>query len=396
MKKINHSIYYLFLSLILFGYSSCSVNKRFYEKIKVEVISNSIIVPVKINGKTYNLQLDTGAPTSLSINLFDSLKLQTTDTTNSTDYYGNKALIQWSIIPEIQIGETTFSNVKVGAINPIQSFTPCNVQIDGYLGGDFFTGKVLLIDLKEKQVIITNQLSKLDLIQRNAINLKLIGEQNMPELFITFPSKKSGEYLWFDSGSNNHLYRLSKTVFNEMLKGGALTNENILYDLDSENNGAGIFGPQIDSINHVVLFDTIKIGETCLLNCRATTFDSHSYAKSKLGAPLLQKGIVIIDYINGKFYFNPYDTTPIDYEPKIGCYLTFKNSKPYVKHVIPGSIADRHNIREGFILKKLNSITFDSLTICDLLNLNSILISGENDLYVFKDNEKEIEITINN
>ncbi len=395
-RKIHFLAISGFLLIFPIFFYCCQINKKIYEKINVDVYSNSIIIPIKINGKTYNFELDTGAPTSISDNLFDSLQLPITDTLHAIDYYGNSALVKSSIIPEITIGKTRFSNVKVGIYNPIQSFSACDVKIDGYLGGDFFTDKIVLIDIKKNIVIITNQTSKLDLIQKNAINLKLIGEQNMPVIPIIFPSKNAGEYVMFDSGSSNYLYRLRKSVFNEMLKGKALTKENILYDINNEINGSGLFGTQKDTLNHVILFDTIKIGETYLLNCTATTFDSDSITKSIIGAPLLELGFVIMDYLNKKFYFNPYKNETNDLKPKHGCYFTYKNDKFYVEHVIPGSIADRNNIKKGYIFEKYNLIIFDSLSKCELLNLRTLMKPQEIDLYVFKNDEKEIEIIINN
>ncbi len=395
---MNRKIYFfvisglLLVSLIFLFYYK--INKKFYLELNVQVISNSIIVPIEINGKIYNFRLDTGASTSISNDLFDSLNLEIIDTITSFDYYGNSKSIKNSILTEFKIGNTIFNNLKVGIHRQIQDLAPCGIQIDGLLGGNFFKDKILLIDLKNSKLLITNRHSRLKLDRKSAIDLKLIGEQNMPELFIQFPSENAGEYVWFDTGSNNYLYRLKKSVFKEMVADGAISEDNILYDLDSEHNSSGLFGSQKDSINHVVLFDTIKIGETYLLNCTATTYEN-SNSKSFLGAPLLQKGIVVIDYAHEKFYFSPYKNRLIDFKPEHGCYFTYKNDKFFVEHVIPGSIADINNIKKGNTLERYNSITFDSLTICELLNLNTLMKSEENNLYVFKNNDKEIEIEIN-
>lgn len=383
----------LIIILLSFGYNL--IRKKIYEEIHVSVYSNSIIVPVKINGETYNFQLDTGAPTTISDDLFDSLKLQVTDTVHSIDYYGNRKLVKESILPEVKIGKTIFANIKVSVNNPIQNFAPWGIQTDGLLGGNFFKSKVLLIDLKENKLIITNQISQIKLNLKNAVDIKLVGEQNIVELPIHFPSKKAAEIVWFDTGSNNYFYRLKKTIFKEMLKLKTLGKDNIIYELNKKHNGRGSYGTQKDSINYVALFDTIKIGETCLLNCRATTFGTVSYSKSKLGAPLLQTGVVVIDYKNEKFYFTPYENGSIDLKPEIGCYFVYEDDNMYVKYVLPGSIADKHEIKPGYIWKSYNSVILDSLTICEKINLRKLSRINNKNTYVFKDKERVIEIAVN-
>lgn len=298
-----------------------------------------------------------------------------------------------SIISEIQIGKTKFSKIRVDIIRPIQDLKICGVKIDGCLGSDFFGDKILSIDIKKREIIFTNRLQSLNLEKKYALKIKFIGAQKIPEIPIYFTSKNTGEYVWFDTGSTNYLYRLSSSVFNKMVKDSLITNNDILYA--HKNKGSGLFGPQKDSINYVVLFDSIKICNTDILNSTATTFSSNG--KSYLGAPLLQKGIVSIDYINRYFYFIPYSETPISYEPKHGLFTNYKDNKLYIEFVIPGSMGDLNGIKKGYILKQLNSVVFDSLSICELLNLD---LKSEMDKqtteYLFEYENKKIPITIKN
>lgn len=53
---------------------------KIYEEVKVDVYGNSIVIPIIINGKSYNFRLDTGASTFISEELFNTFGLLVKDT----------------------------------------------------------------------------------------------------------------------------------------------------------------------------------------------------------------------------------------------------------------------------------------------------------------------------
>jgi len=368
--------------------------KKIYEEVNVDVYGNAIVIPITINGISYNFRLDTGATTSISEEMFNTFGLLVKDTTSFYDYYGNHKLVKSSIISEIQIGKTRFSKIRVAIIRPIQDLKICGVKIDGCLGNDFFGDKILSIDIKNRKIIFTNRLQSLNADKENALKIKFIGSQRTPELPIYFKSKKAGEYVWFDTGSTNYLYRLNLSVFSKMVKDSLITNNDIIYT--HKNNGSGAFGSQKDTINYVVRFDSIKFCNTEILNCTASTYSSPN-GKSILGAPLLNKGIVTIDYKNGFFYFNRYSEDPINYEPKHGFHTNYIDENFYVVYVTPGSLGDLNGIKKGYILKQINSVVFDSLSNCELLNLD---LRSEFDKqtteYIFEYENKKIPVRLKN
>src|SRR5690606_39207957 len=76
-KKIGLFAFLILLVLLFFYIDGRTGN--IYEKIPVEVYRHSIVVPITIEGKTYSFQLDTGAPTSISQELYFELCLNTID-----------------------------------------------------------------------------------------------------------------------------------------------------------------------------------------------------------------------------------------------------------------------------------------------------------------------------
>ena len=63
---------------------------------------------------------------------------------------------------------------------------------------------------------------------------------------------------------------------------------------------------------------------------------------------------------------------------------------------VKGSIDELNNIQKGYVLKKINSIEFNSLSYCDLLKFDWDLEENRETVeYVFENNEKEIILTVN-
>ena len=367
-RKTRFSLLLLFSALLFIYLKNRWGAGNIYEKIEVEVYRHSIIVPVNIGGKKYSFQLDTGAPTSISQELYFELCLNATDSAPAKDYYGNQRWVHNSVLPEIQIGYTTFPNVNVGIVNPIQNFLYCDKTIDGYLGSDFFSDKMLMIDLLGKEVVITDNRSKLPIRRQDAMSLSIVGIQRAPVVLLKFPPKFE-EWVLFDTGSSNHLYRPSLGKFREIFSAG-LIDPVLILDTLYNSEGRGIFGVQQDSINFLVCYDTLQVGDTKFTNFRTSTFGGGGPG-SVLGAPLLSKGIVTVDWKHQHFYFEPYPDQLTDFITTSGFELIFKDDKKfYTASTQPESVAYSYGIRDGFVLKQLNDIQFDALSDCGLFNFD--------------------------
>ena len=306
MLKKRFVIFAVVIFIVAFVFSWIQYRfTRFYEKVPVEVYSSSIIIPVFINNQAYNFHLDTGAPTGISPSLFKEIEASVIDSTNAQDLYGNKAWVKNTVIPELQIGKTRFKDVSAGIVNPIQSFKNYGVEVDGYFGGDFFSEKVLMINIKQREVTITNNIEKLLLDKTKALSIDFTRNQKTPLLPIAINGNTSYEDVIFDTGASNDFYLLKQSDFYNMYKSGTLLQRNIIDTLNYESTGYSLFGKQMDAINFVVKFDSIKVGPITAYGVVSRTFITEQ--KSTLGAKILHQGVVTIDYINGDFYLEPYN-----------------------------------------------------------------------------------------
>jgi|GEM_PF-1376587 len=337
------------------------------QEIEVAVYSNSILVPVNIGGKVRNFLLDTGSPTFISPDLSKELKLEiSNDSISALDYYGNSRKIPTTIIPELTLGNTKYENIKASITRPIQSFKPCNREIDGYLGSDFFTEKVLQIDIKNQMIRISSSIENIDLEEHQASNFDFLSEkQNTPLIYIYFPGEKAAEQVMFDTGSNNDFYRMRMSTLTQLLEAGILAHNYIVDTLDQTANRAGVFGKQKDSVNFQLELDTIQFIGTKIAHCPATTFSGG--VKSVAGAPFLNLGIITLDYKNRRFYFQPYSKEPISLAPPFGMHLTHQNNRFVVHKIRPNSTAEINGIKQGYVLKEVNTIMMDSLSQCELI-----------------------------
>ena len=133
------------------------LQKDFTETIVFEDSFDQILVPVKINGKTYNFMFDTGAVTVLSASLREDLALQPLFSNDLRDGSGTVQQQQIYSLPPVQLGSITFNNVS-GAVIDMSKFnkTFC-IKIDGIFGTNIMRTCRWKIDYSNKQLTFSDR-----------------------------------------------------------------------------------------------------------------------------------------------------------------------------------------------------------------------------------------------
>ena len=331
--------------------------------IPFEVINNSILFKVEIEGETYTFLFDTGASTSISPELKQKLNLKNNGNKLSSDFYDNISTIEEVIIPELKLGPLISPQMTVDVVKPIQSFEICGVQIDGYLGLEFFDKKVVHIDIIKKKLTIANSSHFISDISAVPVSMSYHGNQKTPFLSLAIGNDPIKEPILFDTGSDKDLINFRLTTFQKLLKDSIITSKNIIDTLNI-NTGSGLFGPQRDTLNYLLKIHILGIAGATLENTTLKTFGKKNY--SILGSALLNQGTITLDLIRDKFYFSPYPIPPLNKEPVDG----FKLENLSVSSVKEESDAFNKGVRVGQRLKAINSVYFDSLSKCDLYYLD--------------------------
>lgn len=370
------------LAIAAFFYSKYVRNV--IEVIPFEVIRHSIFFDMEIQGKNYTFQFDTGAGTSVSPKLKEELNLDTIGSHHVIDMYSNISKVNEVELPELKLGPLVSHNMKVGVINPIQSYSVCDIELDGYLGMEYFEGKVIKIDLKNKKLTVANSIGAFGEDFGMPLDMEYHHGKKPPFINIFYPDLNAKELVLFDTGAGNDFLKLSKNTFQQMIEHGELKNEAII-DTTFIHKGRGLFGGQKDTINYIVNFSKVAVGNTIFENVTTQTFDSK--ANSNLGAAILDKAVVVLDLVMDKFYAKAYLNSNLAYPLIEG----FKFYNFEVTEVSQKSSAYKAGVRKGHILKSVNKFHFDSLTICDQLNIDwSEIYQQKNIQFTFESEDGEI------
>lgn len=377
----------LFVAIVLMAVGAFFYSKyvrNVTEVIPFEVIRHSIFFKMEIEGKSYTFQFDTGAGTSISPELKEELNLDSTGIQPSVDLYSNFSIVNEVVLPELKLGSLVTQNSDVGIFKPIQSYSHCGIELDGYLGLEFFEGKVIKIDLQKKELIVANSIGALQEDFGMPLAMEYHHGKKRPHINISYPDLNGNEQVIFDTGAGNDFLKLSKNTFQQMIEHGELSQKSIL-DTTFVHEGRGAFGVQKDSINYVVNLSKLTIGNTTFENLTTQTFDAN--ANSNLGAAILAKAVIVLDLVRDKFYVKPYENANLVY----GFPVDFKYRDYQVTEVSPTSKAYEAGVRMGQIVKSVNGFHFDSLTICEQLDLDFREVYQQKNIqFVFASEEREV------
>lgn len=353
--------------------------------IPMQVIRNSIIFDMEIEGETYNFFFDTGAGTIVSPELKDKYGLDSIGNYQMADFYGNTATIPTSSLPELTMDQLSEKNFEVAILRPLQNFQFCDIKIDGILGLEYFDGQVIKIDLGKGELTVASAISFLVEDFGSPLPMNYKNGTKRPYVNIHYSDSTNTENVLFDTGALNDFLRLSNTSLQTLLTDSILNTKHIL-DTTFIHENKGLIGAQNDSINYRVHIPKLQIGEHGFLNPVVTTFDSWSES-SILGAGILAKGVVVLDLVNDDFYFKPYPDAILDYRSP----LDFLTSNGKVVHVKDSSDAYAAGVRKGQLLQGANGIQLDSMSPCELLNMDWVEFYNQKNIrFTFESEEGEI------
>lgn len=119
MIKLNRILLLLIITFVFYGcprhwteaIKNGSVDKEnFNTTIDINISNKLIIVPVKINSKTYQFLLDTGAPLSISKELQNEFNFKTVSKGSLKDSDNSRISVDYVGIPKINLGDVGFAN----------------------------------------------------------------------------------------------------------------------------------------------------------------------------------------------------------------------------------------------------------------------------------------------
>jgi predicted aspartyl protease len=295
-----------------------TTQKDYFSSIKFENISGFIIVKATIQGKIYRFILDTGAPNTITKALCDKLNPTFLFEEKMVDANGTSNQGKFVNIKEWTFGNVVFNNIPTYVVDSFILFE-C-MQIDGFIGSNMLRNSIIQISYTDETLILTDNATRLNLSEKFASNMELLGEQSNPYIEINLRGEVEGsDWAQFDTGFTG-FYNLSLQKYDSVFS------KYPIFKLDKTGfggNSMGLWG-FTEAKCHQLTAPEITINGVAFRNVSTeTSLDDNS----RIGHELFKYGKVTVDYLHKKFYFEPYKTSIDLTEKAFPISLKFEGNK---------------------------------------------------------------------
>lgn len=364
MKTI---LFFLLIPLVVFGQETqLNLNEgrilqnEYFEELPFEFLKGQIIINVSIDGKTCRFSLDTGAPTSISDNLYEKLNSSTIGKLEISDSNNEKDSINVIILKSIDLGSITIKKTAALVLDSDNLIFKC-FELDGNIGSNSLRNSVVQFDYPNRKIKITNTIKNLDLKRRCSQKIELTSNQSSPLFWIQLVGNDKGKLqLLFDSGMEG-LLDISLRNFSTLNKYDIFKN----VKSATGNNSIGLLGDTGDTLHYQLQIDRLKFGKMELENATSKTTKS---SNSRIGTKILEYAVVTIDYSKERIYFSPIGGNVQNaFNPRFPIQPNYKDGKYQVGFI--WSPEEVPNIHSGDEILFINDISCQGKSICEILLL---------------------------
>lgn len=362
-------------------------NNNYFNKIKYVEINGKIIINVSIENKKYKFLVDTGAPTAISEDLYNSIKTNKLGNIEITDQSGITDSLEVVSIPNIKISEIKFKETPAFVSKNDSNLIFECFEIDGIIGSNLLRNSVIQFNSQENEIILTDNSKNLELKKREAIEMKVDKIQSNPFVPIKLMkgNHEGNEYVLFDSGDND-FYVISNKVYQQ------LQSQVDIFEIIAKNVGTfsmGLFGTANENEHFALKIPKLKIGDTDFKNVITKT----TYAEtSRIGSELLKYGKVTLDYKKERFWIENFkEKKSIELSEKMWPIEPVLNNE---NEIVVGIIWDKslkNKINLGDKILKFDEINYKDMDYCEILN-STLKVDKPKSILIFQDkNTKEIK-----
>jgi hypothetical protein len=339
--------------------SGGTTQKKYFTTIPYKEVKSKIIVQCHINGKPYNFIVDTGAATSITPALYKELNPGILTSVPVSDQSGKIDSLQIVSIKNIKLGDVTFNDIPAMVVKESMLFD-C-FKVDGLIGSNLLRNSVVQIASKTHTLILTDIPKQLNLKSKFAEKMFLDPVQSNPFIPITITNgkNKGTDNLLFDSGMDS-FYDLSNKGFKEVFAKISLLRVEA-YAVGSYS--LGMNGLSDEEESYRLLAPELEISGYTFKN--VTTVTTHGQS-SRIGADILKYGTVTLDYINRRFYFEPFEKEAKDLTKKSWPFIpTAKEGK-----VVIGLVWDKAwtgKINQDDLVISFDGKNYEHADVCEVL-----------------------------
>lgn len=298
MRRMITKMVLCLLGVCIAGSIKAQTQNSMTEVIPFKTIDGKIIVEATVNGETADFVLDLAGHNALLPEAIKKLHINT----EKPGSFGSYPDFVFKEVPvgkvyemgTLAIGNNTFNNDLPAFILEDEPYLR-KLGVMGILNSAIFRTSVLTIDMQRKKITITQPYRPSYMKLNYRENFQLI-----TGLGLVCPIAIQGKpvSLILDTWSDG-LINLTETDFNEW---SALYPKGTLQKVSNGYKGAT--QEETSLILPETMFVKTKIED-------ALAVKNPSLKRSVLGKKLLDYGILSVDYIHQKIYFQPFDLVPI-------------------------------------------------------------------------------------
>ena len=354
---MKHIIIFLFfMPLLCCGQKKIDLNQgtiaqsTFHDTIPFELVRDKIIVAVQIQNQKKRFIFDTGATLMISEEIQAENKYEALETVDQSDAVGTSRKVQLVTMDEFELGKIKFQKIPAVVTNvKAPRFLNC-LNYDGFIGSNALRNCIVQINLEDKYLVISNEISKLDIKNTFKTNLHL-DKQSGPHIMTKIGEKVEFEGL-FDSGSDEFMAisedtydKIEKKKLSRLLNNGFGSNTLALHSIEKQQKKQRV------SISGVNFGDYVIRDFVSIISSGST--------ENAFGLGLAKYGNITIDYINKDFYFQPlHPIQTFSNKTTLGFIPIPNDEYVHVGIVWTNTNAEKLGLRSGFRILKINDIDF--------------------------------------
>lgn len=337
-----------------------ALQKKYFTTIPYKEIKNKVIVECSINNRPYRFIVDTGAATTITPALYKQLNPQVITRIPVSDQSGKVDSMQIVSLKNFKLGDVTFDGIPAMVVKETQMLFDC-FKVDGLIGSNMLRNSVVQFNAQTHTLTITDMPKQLNLKSKFAEKMFTDPVQSNPFISVDIINGKTTgtDNLLFDSGMDS-FYDLSYKGFKEVFA------KISLLKLEAQAIGSyslGMHGLSEEEESYRLLAPELEINGYKFKN--VTTVTTHGQS-SRIGAELFKYGIVTLDYIGKKFYFEPYQKEATDLTEKNWPFIpTAKDGK-----VVIGLVWDKKwegRINQDDIILSFDGRNYENADICEVM-----------------------------
>ncbi|MDE5611586.1 MAG: retroviral-like aspartic protease family protein [Odoribacter sp.] len=356
--------YVFFLFCLCMGSANAfSQATGYYEEIPFEWERNKIIVQVTVEGVKGRYIFDTGASMCITHSRMEKCGDKHFSEQTVTDAHGKEASFREVVMESVKLGSVDFRNVPalvLGKGHLLECY-----GVDGIIGSSLFPASVIRIDVARKILTLTDGTARLGLNPRTVMPL-MLDRQNIPYIVLNLGEGQE-EKVMFDTGAPA-FYEMNEPTY-QALKSRTL--------MKTTSTGFGILGMGIGGLEKAMVKYRLELAEVRIGmgKFKRVTVETMNGPGSRIGAGLLEYGVVTLDYPGNKFYFEPFNATPVDLSRKEWNVAITVSGDSLVIGCVWESMRDE--LKSGERVVAVNGQRVGSIDPCTALTSSVIKMEGE-------------------